>query len=543
MKIIKLLAISTIVAITSGCSITQERVAQPDLPIAMPTQTKEMQLKIATWNVEHLAYPFNTGCKPRTSEDIAAMQAYASSLNANIVALQEVASKAALDTIFPESEWQLIVSDRPDSQAYECRESGFRSTQQKVAFAVRKSLPVLETRHFSALALDNPGLRYGLAIKVLTPLGPTEILNVHMKSGCFVDDYSQSDVEACAVYAKQAPQLAKWIADREAVGQPYLVLGDFNHKLSAPYNRLTRTLTSQNPNLVVTTERLMGCHPRYPAPIDHILLGGTATQSLSTSVQVHPYDKMTEADMLSDHCAISLSLSKPQVNLSSALRWHTRSKEYGLITEGIYQQAQAALDIATFPENWVVVMDVDETILDNTGYQVWLETEGKSYSNKSWFEWVKRQEASLVPVANAFMAKVIEKGGKLALITNRDKSLDSHTWQNLRSLGVNISESNTCLIGRNASDKQAIGEAGIVNDKDLRRQQLIAGKANCFVSGGSSSKSNQSWHQPHSIEMQVGDNIEDLAGVTQEEANADELLPEVGNRIFIVPNALYGSWH
>ncbi|XQF91588.1 endonuclease/exonuclease/phosphatase family protein (plasmid) [Pseudoalteromonas espejiana] len=50
-------------------------------------------LKVVTWNVEHLAYPINTGCKPRTPSDIEAMKAYANSLNADAFALQEVASK------------------------------------------------------------------------------------------------------------------------------------------------------------------------------------------------------------------------------------------------------------------------------------------------------------------------------------------------------------------------------------------------------------------------------------------------------------------
>ena len=99
-------------------------------------------LKIVTWNVEHLAYPIDKGCRPRTEEELAKLQAYAKSLDADIVALQEVASKAAIYQLFPADEWTVIMSGRPSSPPYDCRGSGFKSTQQKVAFAIKKPMNI-----------------------------------------------------------------------------------------------------------------------------------------------------------------------------------------------------------------------------------------------------------------------------------------------------------------------------------------------------------------------------------------------------------------
>jgi predicted secreted acid phosphatase len=42
--------------------------------------------------------------------------------------------------------------------------------------------------------------------------------------------------------------------------------------------------------------------------------------------------------------------------------------------------------------------------------------------------------------------------------------------------------------------------------------------------------------------MQVGDNIEDFSGVTQEDANITELLQQWPQKLILLPNPMYGSW-
>ena len=60
-------------------------------------------------------------------------------------------------------------------------------------------------------------------------------------------------------------------------------------------------------------QNLMGCHPRYPAPIDHILMGPLVyglKKAGSEAVHYFPHNskEMGEDDMLSDHCPISVVL-------------------------------------------------------------------------------------------------------------------------------------------------------------------------------------------------------------------------------------------
>ncbi|BED91377.1 hypothetical protein PspMM1_38450 [Pseudoalteromonas sp. MM1] len=539
MKVLNALTITFIGALSIGCTSsvtpTNSATAEPSALIANTAQP----LKVVTWNVEHLAYPINTGCKPRTLSDIEAMKAYANSLNADIFALQEVASKEALKQIFPQSEWQLIVSNRAASPAYTCRKTGALSTQQKVAFAVKKSIPVLKSTPFEPLGLTKTGLRYGLQLTVNSPQGPTDILNVHMKSGCFVDDYLKSDSPACKTYAQQAPVLDSWIAKREAANTPYIVLGDFNHRISAPYNRLTRTLISNERSTSITTKNLPGCQARYPAPIDHIIVGKMDATNIANSAQVHLFKNMQKEAMLSDHCAVSVSISDNANALSASVLWQTTSKEYQALTTYMYQQAQTA--VAQLPRsatNWVAVMDVDETVLDNSAYQKQTELSGKGYTPDTWQAWVKSENATLVPGAKSFIEALYKQGGKVALITNRDKANDEHTWNNLKAVGLPITVENTCLMGRSEADKTAVDGKHFINDKDLRRQQITKGTADCFTPKGTQNN----WQQPYVIKFQIGDNIEDFSGITQESANIEALQPKLGKSLFLLPNPMYGSW-
>ena len=416
---------------------------------------------------------------------------------------------------------------------------GALSTQQKVAFAVKKAMPVLNTAAIDQLALKRAGLRYGLQITVNTPNGPTDILNVHMKSGCFVDDYLKSDSPACKTYAQQAPILDSWIEKRETTNTPYIILGDFNHRISAPYNRLTRTLLSNERSTNITTSHLIGCQARYPAPIDHIIVGKMDAKSIAKSAQVHKYKNMDDKAMLSDHCAVSVSITDNANALSASVLWQTTSKEYQALTTYMYQQAQTAVtQLPRTATNWVAVMDVDETVLDNSAYQKQTELSGKGYTPQTWQAWVKSENATLVPGAKSFIEALYKQGGKVALVTNRDKANDVHTWNNLKAVGLPITVENTCLMGRSEADKTAVDGKHFINDKDLRRQQITQGSADCFAPKGMPNN----WQQPQVIKFQVGDNIEDFSGITQESANIEALQPKLGKSLFLLPNPMYGSW-
>ena len=274
------------------------------------------KIHFVTWNMEHLAENVGEGCVPRQESDYLKLRNFAHTLDADVFALQEVESVEAVARVYPKNEWNIIVSDRPSSPAYECYGNGQKSTQQRVALVIRKGVNFEDVETFEELALDREGLRYGLTAKIIHRQDTLQVMSVHLKSGCFVQDYSTSSRRACETFQKQVPLLDTWIETKIKNDQPFVLLGDFNHRIANPNNKLWQTLTEMDNKAVVignSMQELKGCHPKYPEPIDHILMGAGAEKlQVKGSEAVHYFsekpESMTEEEMLSDHCPIGVVL-------------------------------------------------------------------------------------------------------------------------------------------------------------------------------------------------------------------------------------------
>jgi hypothetical protein len=66
-------------------------------------------IKLAAWNIEHLAEADGSGCRPRTEADYAAVRAYVAELDADVIAFQEVESKAAAERGFDLATYTVVV--------------------------------------------------------------------------------------------------------------------------------------------------------------------------------------------------------------------------------------------------------------------------------------------------------------------------------------------------------------------------------------------------------------------------------------------------
>lgn len=69
-------------------------------------------LKLASWNLEHLAERNGSGCRPRSDADYAAMRAYVEDLGADLIAFQEVESQAAAERVFDPAVYTVVIEDR-----------------------------------------------------------------------------------------------------------------------------------------------------------------------------------------------------------------------------------------------------------------------------------------------------------------------------------------------------------------------------------------------------------------------------------------------
>ena len=132
-------------------------------------------------------------------------------------------------------------------------------------------------------------------------------------------------------------------------------------------------------------------------------------------------------------------------NLNAVL-WMQRSEEYQALTEQTYRAAAGHLDEALEQEHWdalvpdergnpfkglkpAVVMDVDETVLDNSPYQARLVRNGKEYDKRSWDAWVAEKKAKAIPGAVAFARAATAKGITVLYVSNRAEHLHDRQLQ------------------------------------------------------------------------------------------------------------------
>lgn len=264
-------------------------------------------LKLASWNMEHLAQADGSGCRPRSEADYAAMRAYVASLDADVIAFQEVESKAAAERVFDVSRYTVVIEERVGSgRGGACRGlDGLTINAQRTGFAIRKGLPFARLADFTELQLGDDDLRSAVDL-IVQPRGgePIRLLSVHLKSGCSSGDQT----EACAVFFQQIPVMEGWIDARAAEGLRFAVLGDFNRRLAMSNDVVWSHWDDGSPINAdlsqASGEQIARCNPRYRDFIDFIVLDRRAIADLQT------FEEATYVgDALSDHCAIAATLS------------------------------------------------------------------------------------------------------------------------------------------------------------------------------------------------------------------------------------------
>jgi acid phosphatase len=218
----------------------------------------------------------------------------------------------------------------------------------------------------------------------------------------------------------------------------------------------------------------------------------------------------------------------PQHNNRNAIAWVRTSAEYGASARQTFAAAERSMHRALASKHWTaaleqagdffdkppaVILDLDETVLDNGEYQERIMKESRSFDQASWTAWVREERAGLVPGALKFLTAARAAGVALFYASNRhckpDDSEDP-TARVLRKLNVPPGG----LLCR--------GETG---DKSPRRA-LVAEK--------------------HRVLLLVGDDLNDFI-TPPPDAAGREALSRVyanywGERWFILPNPMYGSW-
>lgn len=219
-------------------------------------------------------------------------------------------------------------------------------------------------------------------------------------------------------------------------------------------------------------------------------------------------------------------------NLNAVL-WMQTSAEYRGLALQTYRAAEASLLRALNDKTWTaaveqkrfvpdlppaVILDLDETVLDNSAFQARLTLNGGTFTDEGWQKWVGEKRAGLVPGARDFLMTAHAHGVAAFYVTNRvcdPKQADDATAAVLRLHHLPF-RPERLLCKTESSDKSA------------RRTLVAAGNR---------------------ILLLIGDDFNDFFSVSRDQSNIEGRWSAVdahsrywGERWFLLPNPSYGSW-
>jgi 5'-nucleotidase (lipoprotein e(P4) family) len=204
------------------------------------------------------------------------------------------------------------------------------------------------------------------------------------------------------------------------------------------------------------------------------------------------------------------------------IKWVRDSAEYAALVRQVYRQAtgavRAAVERLGSGRDWGVVLDIDETALDNSVYQLERAAYGKPFDEPSWNAFVRRMQSPALPGVVDFVNAVRAAGGHVAWISGRDDATREETRRNLAHGGLWNDDDRLCLQTEKAYTKA------------VRRREVSTGTGACAWPG-----------RPVEVLAYLGDQVGDFpaAGEDLPEAGRDEAF---GTRFFLLPDPMYGWW-
>lgn len=213
----------------------------------------------------------------------------------------------------------------------------------------------------------------------------------------------------------------------------------------------------------------------------------------------------------------------PKEKVQTATHWQRNSLEYCRLAVSAYDAALAAAErMAKHHKRggWIVILDADETVIDNSLFERERQACGSVFEDAMWRNWVTAELGGDVPGAAAFTNAVHRLGGYVAIVTNRAADQDSITQDNLKKAGIWFD--------------YEVGMSGDHSDKTERWRAVQTILAKKF--GGA----------PRAV-MWIGDQVTDLAvldgrGRIERAMNQKDSGDGIGDYLFLIPNPMYGNW-
>jgi 5'-nucleotidase (lipoprotein e(P4) family) len=219
---------------------------------------------------------------------------------------------------------------------------------------------------------------------------------------------------------------------------------------------------------------------------------------------------------------------------AGATLWTQKAAEYRALAYQAFNIARMRLDADLDRRNLkrlpgrerrkprAIVVDIDETVLDNSPAQAAGIRARKPFSLPDWYAWGEMRKAKAVPGAVEFLNYAGRKGVKVFYVSNRDDVPQRQTTiDNLKNAGFNdVTVDNVLLRIKDA-------EGNNVSTKTPRRDQIS---------------------RRYRIVLLMGDNLDDFSDVFERRsvadrfAETDKARAEWGSRWIVLPNPMYGTW-
>lgn len=204
------------------------------------------------------------------------------------------------------------------------------------------------------------------------------------------------------------------------------------------------------------------------------------------------------------------------------IKWTAQSVEYAALCSQAWRIGweKVVNHSMTYDGKFAVVLDVDETIVSNTSYNV----EHEKYDVDTWLKWVNSGQSSIVPGAAEFLTRLHAMPRvQTVFISNRWGREREGTERFMRKHGL-LKDGDVLMMRENEEDT-----------KEVRRKEVTEGVGRCKGIG------------PLEIAVLFGDQISDfyvLQGKEQaaKDRQAAATDPRWGRKFIIFPNPVYGSW-
>ena len=230
----------------------------------------------------------------------------------------------------------------------------------------------------------------------------------------------------------------------------------------------------------------------------------------------------------------AVNAAAPHENLNAVL-WVQTALEYEASARQAFRLAQMQLDAALADPTWTaaieqqgdasmlpaaVVLDVDETVLDNSYYQARMIRDSTVFAPATWDRWVEEARATAIPGAVEFTRYAAQKGVMVFYVTNRTANLEAATRRNLAAENFPLDHQVDTVLVRGERPEWSASAKG-------PRRAFVA--------------------RDYRILMLVGDDLGDFvvnaSGTPAERrARAGAQAEWWGRRWIMIPNPTYGSW-